>query len=387
MKILFLTYHGFNTSSGITKKMFAQVKGLRQNGHEVHLCCYQTDKEGCHCRFVDDEVLANYGPGWMGSLRQRFGWGAVRDYCVQNGIELVYVRSYMNASPWLVRFFRQLREAGIHSVMEIPTYPYDREFSDMPFIHRFRLLVDKCFCRSLAAQNTAVVTFSDETRIFGQRTIRISNGVDLEAIPLHQVVDASHEVHLIGVAEVHPWHGFDRLLEGMGRYLQQGGMERRPVYFHIVGSVYDSEMYGTSMGPGFAPIIEKYGLHDYVLFHGKLFGDDLDRVFEQCAFAVGSLARHRCGITTIKTLKNREYASRGIPFVYSECDSDFDHQPYVLKVPADERPVGIGTILDFMDQHHFRPESIRQTVEHLSWKIQMEEVIRQYRQLINQTGV
>ena len=101
--------------------------------------------------------------------------------------------------------------------------------------------------------------------------------------PRTHAVDASHEVHLIGVAEVHPWHGFDRLLEGMGRYLQQGGMERRPVYFHIVGSVYDSEMYGTSMGPGFAPIIEKYGLHDYVLFHGKLLGDDLDRVFEQCA--------------------------------------------------------------------------------------------------------
>ncbi len=33
---------------------------------------------------------------------------------------------------------------------------------------------------------------------------------------------------------------------------------------------------------------------------------------------IASLGRHRNGITRIKTLKNREYAARGIPFVYSE---------------------------------------------------------------------
>ncbi|MEG2480028.1 MAG: hypothetical protein RSA50_07120, partial [Mucinivorans sp.] len=43
-----------------------------------------------------------------------------------------------------------------------------------------------------------------------------------------------------------------------------------------------------------------------------------DDLFEQADIAIGSLARHRSGITTIKTLKNREYAARGIPFIYSE---------------------------------------------------------------------
>ena len=87
------------------------------------------------------------------------------------------------------------------------------------------------------------------------------------------------------------------------------------------------------------------------------------------------MARHRSGITIIKTLKNREYATRGIPFIYSEQDSDFDYQPYVLKARPDESPIEIPQILDFIDYHQFQPEEIRKTVEDLSWKIQMQKVI------------
>ena len=54
---------------------------------------------------------------------------------------------------------------------------------------------------------------------------------------------------------------------------------------------------------------------------------------------IGSLARHRSGIDKIKTLKNREYAARGIPFVYSETDDDFEHQPYILKAAPDDSPL------------------------------------------------
>ena len=97
----------------------------------------------------------------------------------------------------------------------------------------------------------------------------------------------------------------------------------------------------------------------------------------KCQFAIGSLARHRSGITVIKTLKNREYATRGIPFIYSEQDSDFDQQPYVLKAPADESAIDIQQIIDYVDHFQMKPEEIRKTVEHLSWKVQMDAVIRQ----------
>ena len=67
-------------------------------------------------------------------------------------------------------------------------------------------------------------------------------------------------------------------------------------------------------------------------------GEELDELFEQADMGIGSLARHRSGITHIKTLKNREYAARGLPFIYSEMDSDFEGKPYILKAKADGKP-------------------------------------------------
>ena len=376
MNILFLTYHGFDPASGISKKMQAQIKGLRQNGHEVHVCCYDYAPNGHLCRMVDDAVIEDYGCGALAAIRQRMSYDCIVDYCTTHGIELVYARHYMNASPWLVKLYRRLRQASVRCVMEIPTYPYDQEFRDFSFVQRLKLKVDQLFRRQLARWMCGIVTFSDAASIFGQRTIRISNGVDLDAIPLHRSVAEAEAIHLIAVAEVHSWHGFDRLIHGLGEYYQKhDGHPRRKVYFHLVGDVWPAEMNGSRLAPGFATYIENYHISDYVIFHGKLFGEALDRVFDQCSFAIGSLGRHRSGITHIKTLKNREYASRGIPFVYSECDADFDRQPYVLKAPADESPVDIEQIVMFLDSFRMKPEDIRKSVEPLSWKHQMQLVI------------
>ena len=376
MNILFLIYHGFSEHSGISKKIHYQVKGLRQNGHEVHLCYYDFAANGHRCRYIDDDVLADYGSGMLAGLRQRTEYNAVFDYCLLNGIQLVYARCFQNANPWLVRFFRRLKEAGIKAVMEIPTYPYDQEFQGFSFAERMQLRIDQLYRKQLARQLEAIVTFTSKKQIFGQRTINISNGVDLDSMPLHQKVDTLRELHLIGVAEVHFWHGFDRLIAGLGEYYRKTD-RKKDVFFHIVGGVWKTEMYNDEHAPGFSELIEKYGIADKVVFHGTLFGDELNEVFAQSSFAIGSLARHRSGISDIKTLKNREYASRGLPFVYSENDSDFDNQPYVFKVPADESPIDIARIVAFEEQLSMTPLEIRQTVEHLSWKVQMQEVVEQ----------
>ena len=392
MKILFLVYHGFSEVSGISKKIHYQVKGLRENGHDVRLCYYGFAENGHRCRYVDNEVIKDYGKGKLSGLRQRISYNCIFDYCIREGIEFVYARCFQNANPWLIHLFKKLRKAGIHAVTEIPTYPYDAEFVGFPFLTRMNLKIDQLFRNKLSAQMDAIVTFSDAKEIFGQRTICISNGVDLDSIPLHQPLAISHQpsaIHLIGVAEVHYWHGYDRLIAGIGEYYSQqpsratlppsGGRtansQHPDVYFHIVGGVAPSEMYDSIHAPGFKELMNKYNIADHVIFHGQLFGDALTEVFNQCQFAIGSLARHRSGITNIKTLKNREYATRGIPFIYSEQDSDFDNQPYVLRAPADDSPIDILSIIHFMDGFQMKPMEIRGTVINLSWKAQMKEVI------------
>lgn len=377
MKILFLTYHGFEEASGISKKMLAQIKGLRQNGHEVHVSYYDSDSKGYMCRFVDNHIIRRYGKGLWAAVLQRIDYRCLYNYCIEQKIELIYVRSYMNASPPLVSLFRKLRKAGVRSVMEVPTYPYDKEFKGYDWNQRIRLRFDQLFRHQLSAEMEAIVTFSDEETIFGQRTIRISNGVDFDVIPLHKPhPNTDQDLHLIAVAEVHSWHGYDRLIHGLGEYYKKhDGHPSRLVFFHLVGDVWPTEMNGSNNAPGFASYIKEYGIDKYVVFHGKLFGQELDKVFDQCQFAIGSLARHRSGITNIKTLKNREYATRGIPFMYSEQDTDFDNQPYVLKVPADESPIDITKVIHFINNFTLKPDVIRKTVVHLSWKNQMRIVV------------
>ena len=366
MKALFLTFHGFHATNGISKKIHYQVRALEANGVETHLC-YLSEKQGIKYRLVDQEILADYGGGIKGKLYKRFEFHSVLHYIIKNQINLVYIRSDHNANPFTIRLAHKIKKAGIHMVMEIPTYPYDQEY--VSFNRKIQLLVDQCFRKRLAKYVDRIITFSNYKTIFGTPTIQISNGIDFDDIPMKQHVnDTSQEIHLIGVAEIHFWHGFDRLLKGLVNYYNTSPQYK--VYFHIIGDFFTQREREECMS-----IVKENHLAPYVILHGRQTGKDLDLLFEQCDFGIGSLGRHRSGITHIKTLKNREYAARGIPFVYSEIDDDFENMPYIMKIPADESIVNITTILSFYNQLHATPQTIRNSIQSLSWNNQMKKVI------------
>ena len=175
-------------------------------------------------------------------------------------------------------------------------------------------------------------------------------------------------MNLIGVAEIHTWHGFDRLVKGMANYYSKP--QKYIVKFHVVGYFFSKE--GEDE---FRKIIADHHMERFIILYGKKHGSDLDTIFDYCDFGIGSLGRHRVGIDKIKTLKNREYAARGVPFIYSETDSDFDNKPYILKAPADETPIDIDRIIAFYKTIKLTPSEIRNSIQNLSWKCQMEHVI------------
>lgn len=369
MKILFLVFHGFSETNGISKKIHYQVAGLKANGHDVDLCYYAVDEvTGHRFRMINDTKLEDYGTGSRAKLKKRTCYSAIQQYIINNGIQFVYVRSDHNANPFTIHFFKQLRKKGIKTVMEIPTYPYDQEYEGFPLQTRIELYTDKCFRRILAKQLNYIITFSDYSQIFGAPTIRISNGIDFKQIKIKESRNDTHsKIHFIGVAEVHYWHGYDRMIKGIGEYYRQP--HTKEVYFHIVGGVCPADK------EAFQSIINEYDIEKYILFHGQKSGKELDDLFEECDMAIGSLARHRSHIDKIKTLKNREYAARGIPFIYSETDEDFERMPYILKVPANESPINVQSIVTFYESHTFNAQDIRNSIKQLSWKAQMQTVL------------
>ncbi|MBD9109852.1 glycosyltransferase family 1 protein [Bacteroides nordii] len=369
MKILFLIFHGFDEANGISKKIRYQVKALRECGADVRVCYYDIAPNGHRQWLVNEEVIADLGKGEIAKIKKRVYFKPIYEYAQNESIDLVYIRSFHNANPFTIHLIKQLKTMGARVIMEIPTYPYDQEYVTPGM--KVYLTIDRHFRHKLARELDAIITFSDKEKIFGVPTIRISNGIDFDAIPLKQHInDTSHELHLIGVAEVHYWHGFDRLIQGLAEYYLQE--QSYKVFFHIVG-----QLSGERERQEIIPAIYNNGLTPYVILHGARYGKELDELFEQADLGIGSLGRHRSGIDKIKVLKNREYAARGLAFTYSETDEDFDNMPYVWKVPANETSMDIQKLIDFHQSIHLQPIEIRNSIANLSWKHQMQEVINQ----------
>jgi hypothetical protein len=55
----------------------------------------------------------------------------------------------------------------------------------------------------------------------------------------------------------------------------------------------------------------------------------------------------------------------------------------VLKAPADESPIDIQRIVDFVSHFDMKPADIRKTVAHLAWKLQMQRVVEEVMSLQN----
>lgn len=368
--ILYLSFSGYSEYSGISKKKLAQIKGLKECGCNVTNCYYTIDLNNGHRLWmVDDEILVELGGGIQAKIKKRIDYTPILTYIEKKQISFVYMRSEHNANPFLIHFVRKLRDSGVKIVMEIPTFPYDQEYLGLR--RKLNLLIDRCFRRQLAKYLDAIVTFSDKDRIFGQRTIRISNGIDFDSIPLRSPVKITDSaIHLLGVAEIHYWHGFDRVIAGMVEYYKSN--PSRKVYFHVVGALS-----GEREKMDILPLINENDLASYVLLYGPLWGEKLDEMFNKAHFGIGSLGRHRSGIDVIRTLKNREYAARGIAFGYSETDDDFDSKEYVMKFPANESPVDIEKIVKYCDNNTIAPSEIRESVKFLSWSHQMSIVINE----------
>ena len=365
MKVLFLIFHGFDPNNGISKKISYQLDAFKANGHETHLC--YMDESISKRRIVDNEVIVDYGNGKKGKVLKRTEFSSIVDYAIKSKIEFVYIRSNHNANPFTIHMVKRMKKAGMKVVMEIPTYPYDQEYFNKSM--RRQLIQDKLFRHHFAKQLDAIVTFAEEDFIFGQKTIKISNGIDFNSVRLKK--ESNHpknELHLIGVAEIHRWHGFDRVIQGMAQYYSKP--RDIIVYFHIVGYFFSPVE-----REEITSIINKNHLEPYIILYGKKHGEELDEIFDRCDFGIGSLGRHRVGIDDIKTLKNREYAARGIPFIYSETDTDFDQKTYVLKLPADESVINIEDIIRFYNGLNISPQDIRDSIEDLSWKNQMKRVL------------
>lgn len=326
-KLLYITTTQFDKqSTGIGHKIYKQIELFKSLGFEVKV----------YNQFTDTRLMTRL-LYLLPYCNTKYSYKEIE---LEKNVDAVYLRYYLSDAK-LIEMLHTIRVNNPFAkiIIEIPTYPYDGEI----FFLASKLLKDHSHRMKLAGLVDRIVTFSDDDEIFGVPTINISNAVDTDKIKVNHFVDpGNQEIHLIGVAQFDFWHGYDRVIEGMHRYYQQGGKTK--FVFHVVGYAKRKKLLDD-----YKKMVKQYKLQENVVFHGKQYGERLDQIYTQCSLAVDSLGRHRSHVDYNSSLKGKEYMAKGLPSisgVKTELDSVRSF-PYYFRVPADDSPIDFQKVEAF----------------------------------------
>ncbi|WP_195947759.1 glycosyltransferase [Paraclostridium bifermentans] len=294
------------------------------------------------------------------------------DYDLEN-INYIYIRKFIIDKSFLKMLKKiKLKNNKIKILLEIPTYPYDLEWNRK--IDKPLLIKEKLSRKKLNKYVDRIITFSNDDIIFGVPTIKINNGIDLSKINTQSINKKEKNcINLIGVALLAKWHGYDRIIQGLKNYYDNQQIPKE-IKLNIVGE-------GSELN-SLKKLVKQYKLEDKVIFYGKLFGEELEKIYNKSDIAIGSLGMHRIGMKDGYTLKLREYCARGIPFIKSYYDKVFDESyfKYMINFPCNDCAIDMSEIIRFYEEIKIIDKDIRIDYmrefakENLTWEKQMKKI-------------
>ncbi len=372
-RILFYTKIDFSApaTGGLFRKVKAQAKALAARPDlEVDLF-YIHGLEAVWERYdgqiVRQSFLSPRARAWYTNIGVFSTIGA-------NNYQVVYIRHFL-LNPVFVGHLKMWRGKGTDRriLLELPTYPYRPEFRDAPRSVRLQVLLDHWTFHWLPAVVDRVVTFSRQDSIRGIKTIQTDNGVDPETITAIKQAPPANPFRILGLANLNIWHGYDRMIRGMAEWSNSKDLNK--IHFDIAGSGKEEQ--------NLRNLVDDLNVNHLVTFHGFLQGDELDRLIAKCHVGLASLGMHRTGVADgqTTTLKAREFAARGLPFILGYTDHDFGPNYSFCRIErADESPIDPETIRQFykhiieLDPQYFA--SMRQDASsRLSWQAKLSPVI------------
>jgi hypothetical protein len=330
----FITIHNIfdksgRTNAGFIKKIVSQYSVLEQN-FNMRLDIYDSDikKDVLHKILKRLPFFPSYSY-----------WKLRYDY---SKIDFIFIRiECIIVDKFFINFLFNIKKQNnkIIIIGEIPTYPYDMECDSLiqyPFFLKNKINRKK-FYRYI----DRIVTYSTDNKIFNIKTIKIINGIDINAISVVTGKLDENFIRLIAVANIESWHGYDRLILGLAKYFQNN--DKKNIIFDIVGCGSKTIIY--------QKMIKKYNLDDYVFLHGFQTGERLDNLYNLADIAVCGLGGHRKNIFLSSELKSREYLAKGLPIIASSIidiiPRDFE---YCFYVPEDDSPIDINGLVTFYNK-------------------------------------
>ena len=263
-----------------------------------------------------------------------------------NNADFLYIRQVYHDDAF-VRYLKKIKNNNpdIKIIYEVPTYPYGEDVKLS--ISNYSMVKKEQICRVKAAKFfDRIVTFYGQESIWGVSCIKLRNGFDFKSVTLPSRTKLPKEIHIISVAQVAFWHGYEREIRGLGEYYSSGGKEQ--IIYHYVGEPLQEHL----------ELAKHYGIDGTVVqFHGKMSGAALQQLLSQSCIGIDVLGGHRVNYKVSSSLKSREYAAYGIPVVTaSPIDYLPTDYPFQLIVPYDDSSLNIDQLLEFYHNIYDRKE-------------------------------
>lgn len=322
MKMLYIAAFNRRRDIGVYKKIMDQLKTFQQMGIEAKLVHLKQEATSCF-------------NGKLVCLRQYW-----EDIQLNIDVDALYIR-YVKSSYSFIRFLQRAKKINpkMKILIEIPTYPYEKEETKREWIITAN---DRIFRKIIRKYVDRIITFSDDRTIFNIKTIRAINGLNFSEITPRKILnDDNNRINVIAVASMKNWHGYDRMLEGLGQYYQKGG--QREVNLYLVGDGPEIKNYRL--------LAKKYHITKHVLFCGNKEGEALDAIYDICDIGIVALGCHRKDLTRLSAIKSREYAAKGLPMMVSGYIDVFpaDENDFIYTLPEDDSMVDIERLINWYD--------------------------------------
>lgn len=346
-KLVYLSFGNAGTPGrGVSKKIDGQLKAFQRAGMETTFVSGYNDKLAVYTGTQASEPELLDVPG--GTRAQLAKW--VDRHAKE--FTYAYIR-FQFFDLFFKRMLQNLKKQGVRIVVEIPTYPYTEEVKAQGAKGVPKRIVDALFragCVRLVDGFTAPVY---EGEILGKPGILMRNGIDLDRVQPRTPQEPEGQINLLAVASMSPWHGFERLLNGLHAYQMSDGI--RKILLNVVGE-------GPELGR-YQALTKELGLEEQVKFWGRLSGDALERMYDISEVGICSLGVHNFNVAKTNTLKTLEYLAKGMPIVceQNEAGVALDNQ-FRLNVPFDNTPIDMKALVHFYDTI-YRERTKQQVIE------------------------
>lgn len=349
------------SNHGVIAKMLGQINGFYSLGHNVDFVV----NAGLHIYF-NQEIIHSAKSHTSFKVFNFYWFKNIAHTALARQYDLVFIR-YGLTTPSFLWFLRKLKikYPNTKVLIDLPTYPYADEWSGI--FGQLTLMMDNLLKKQLYKYTNALTHSGDEKTICNIPVIRITNGVDSKNFPIRKVPPLSQTFNMLAVGKWQFWHGLDRLLNGIAAL-----EDKKQVRLFIVGEGPESDTLKS--------LVSTLQLGSSVEFCGPLVGKSLDALFDTCHMAIGTLGLHRKGVSVNSSLKHREYCARGIPFILSSNDTDFDPSlDFIKYFSANDEHIAVKDVLSFYKSISIDKQLNNKmklyALNRLDWQSRMQHII------------